>query len=99
MKKFLISLAAAITTIAAFAKPQSSTPIDTVDVVCYDLVLNTNYIGLFGMTYIYANNADYKVTGAIVADSIPPGTYTDCLMDLKYLATGTIQAHHLHPQH
>lgn len=90
MKKFLISLAAAITTIAAFAKPQSSTPIDTVDVVCYDLVLNTNYIGLFGMTYIYANNADYKVTGAIVADSIPPGTYTDCLMDLKHLATGTM---------
>ena len=64
------------------------TPIDTVDVVCYDLQLNTDFIGLFGMAYIFANNSDYKLTGAIIADSIPPGTYTDCMMDLTHIATG-----------
>ena len=65
-----------------------TTPIDTVDVVCYDLRLDVNYIGLFGMAYIFANNSDYKLTGAILADSIPPGTYTDCMMDLVHIATG-----------
>ena len=69
------------------AKTQA-TPIDTVDVVCYDLQLNTDFIGLFGMVYIFANNNDYKLTGAILADSIPPGTYTDCMMDLTHIATG-----------
>ena len=69
------------------AKPQA-TPIDTIDVVCYDLQLNTDFIGLFGMAYIFANNSDYELTGAILADSIPPGTYTNCMMDLKHLATG-----------
>ena len=83
-------LVATILVVSTFAKPQASTPIDTVDVVCYDLVLNTNYIGMFGMAYIYANNADYKLTGAIVADSIPPGRYTDCMMDLKHIATNTM---------
>ena len=65
-----------------------TTPTDTIDVVCYDLQLNTDFIGLFGMAYIFANNSDYELTGAILADSIPPGTYTDCMMDLKHLATG-----------
>ena len=65
-----------------------TTPVDTVDVVCYDLQLNTDFIGLFGMVYIFANNNDYKLTGAILADSIPPGTYTDCMMDLTHIATG-----------
>ena len=69
------------------AKPQA-TPIDTIDVVCYDLQLNTDFIGLFGMAYIFANNSDYELTGAILADSIPPGTYTNCMMDPKHLATG-----------
>ena len=64
-----------------------TTPIDTVDVVCYDLRLDVNYIGLFGMAYIFANNNEYKLTGAILADSIPPGTYTDCMMDLTHIAT------------
>ena len=68
------------------AAPKSA-PKDTVDVVCYDLVLNTDFIGLFGMTYIFANNNDYELTGAIYADSIPPGTYTDCVMDLTHIAT------------
>lgn len=68
-------------------KTVNTTPIDTIDVVCHDLQLNTDYIGLFGMTYIFANNEDYKLTGAIFADSIPPGTYTDCVMDLTYLST------------
>ena len=49
-------------------------PVDTIDVVCHDLKLNTDFIGLFGMVYIYANNEDYNLTGAIYADSIPPGT-------------------------
>lgn len=73
--------------ISTSAKPQAN-PIDTVDVVCYDLQLNTDFIGMFGMAYIFANNSDYKLTGAILADSIPPGTYTDCMMDLVHIATG-----------
>lgn len=69
-----------------YAKPQAN-PIETIDVVCYDLQLNTDFIGLFGMAYISANNSDYKLTGAILADSIPPGTYTNCMMDLTHIAT------------
>lgn len=76
-----------VAAISTSAKPQAN-PIDTVDVVCYDLQLNTDFIGLFGMAYIFANNSDYKLTGAILADSIPPGTYTDCMMDLVHIATG-----------
>ena len=78
---------ALVVAITMSAKTQA-TPIDTVDVVCYDLQLNTDFIGLFGMVYIFANNNDYKLTGAILADSIPPGTYTDCMMDLTHIATG-----------
>ncbi len=62
-------------------------PVDTIDVVCHDLKLNTDFIGLFGMAYIFANNNEYNLTGAIYADSIPPGTYTNCVMDLKHIAT------------
>ena len=79
-----MALMVAVTTSA----DTQATPIDTVDVVCYDLQLNTDFIGLFGMAYIFANNNDYKLTGAILADSIPPGTYTDCMMDLTHIATG-----------
>ena len=78
---------AVVVVITTYAKPQAN-PIDTIDVVCYDLQLNTDFIGLFGMAYIFANNSDYELTGAILADSIPPGTYTNCMMDLKHLATG-----------
>ena len=78
---------ALIVAVTTSARTQA-TPIDTVDVVCYDLQLNTDFIGLFGMAYIFANNSDYKLTGAILADSIPPGTYTDCMMDLTHIATG-----------
>ena len=76
-----------VAAISTSAQPQAN-PIDTVDVICYDLQLNTDFIGLFGMAYIFANNSDYKLTGAILADSIPPGTYTDCMMDLVHIATG-----------
>ena len=76
-----------VAAISTSAQPQANS-IDTVDVVCYDLQLNTDFIGLFGMAYIFANNSDYKLTGAILADSIPPGTYTDCMMDLVHIATG-----------
>lgn len=76
-----------VAAISTSAQPQAN-PIDTVDVICYDLQLNTDFIGLFGMSYIFANNSDYKLTGAILADSIPPGTYTDCMMDLVHIATG-----------
>lgn len=79
-----MALMVAVTTSA----DTQTTPVDTVDVVCYDLQLNTDFIGLFGMAYIFANNNDYKLTGAILADSIPPGTYTDCMMDLTHIATG-----------
>lgn len=64
-------------------------PIDTIEVVCHDLKLDTDFMGLFGMAYIFANNEEYNLTGAIFADSIPPGTYTDCVMDLKHIATQT----------
>lgn len=62
-------------------------PIDTIEVVCHDLKLDTDFMGLFGMAYIFANNEEYNLTGAIIADSIPPGTYTNCEMDLKHIAT------------
>ena len=87
MKKIFVLFVALIVAVTTSAKTQA-TPIDTVDVVCYDLQLNTDFIGLFGMAYIFANNSDYKLTGAILADSIPPGTYTDCMMDLTHIATG-----------
>ena len=87
MKKIFVLFVALIVAVTTSAKTQA-TPIDTVDVVCYDLQLNTDFIGLFGMAYIFANNNDYKLTGAIIADSIPPGTYTDCMMDLTHIATG-----------
>ena len=86
MKRVIILCMAIVAAINLAAKPQA-TPVDTVDVVCYDLQLNTDFIGLFGMAYIFANNSDYKLTGAILADSIPPGTYTDCMMDLVHLET------------
>ena len=87
MKKILILCMVIVVAIATRANTQS-TPSDTIDVVCYDLQLNTDFIGLFGMAYIFANNSDYKLTGAILADSIPPGTYTDCMMDLVHKASG-----------
>ena len=78
-------MAASQATEAAPAKEEA--PVDTIDVVCHDLTLNTDFIPLFGMAYIFANNEDYNLTGAIYADSIPPGTYTNCVMDLKHIAT------------
>ena len=69
------------------AMAAKATPVDTIEVVCHDLTLNTDFIGLFGMAYIFANNEEYNLTGAIYADSIPPGTYTNCVMDLKHIAT------------
>jgi hypothetical protein len=88
MKKIFVFFMVIVAAISTSAKPQAN-PIDTVDVVCYDLQLNTDFIGLFGMAYIFANNSDYKLTGAILADSIPPGTYTDCMMDLVQIETDT----------
>lgn len=76
MKKIVLFCMAVVIAMTTYAKPQAN-PIDTIDVVCYDLQLNTDFIGLFGMAYIFANNSDYELTGAILADSIPPGTYTD----------------------
>ena len=70
----------------AMATSQSA-PVNTIEVVCHDLKLNTDLMGLFGMAYISANNEEYNLTGAIYADSIPPGTYTNCVMDLKHIAT------------
>ena len=87
MKKILILCMVLVVAITTSAKP-FAVPKDTVDVVCYDLQLNTDFIGLFRMAYIFANNSEYKLTGAILADSIPPGTYTDCMMDLVHIATG-----------
>ena len=80
---------AAIVAVATSAKPQAN-PVDTIDIVCYDLQLNTDYLGLFRMAYIFANNSEYKLTGAIYADSIPPGKYTNCVMDLYHLESGVL---------
>ena len=85
---FTFILVAMLAVSSAFAKDNEVlVPIDTIDVVCHDLKLDTDFIGLFGMAYIFANNSEYKLTGAIYADSIPPGTYTNCVMDLKHIET------------
>ena len=93
MKKIvtLILAVLAISSVTAQSdmRIQSATPVDTIDVVCHDLELNTDFLGLFRMAYIFANNSEYKLTAAIIADSIPPGTYTDCMMDLKHIPTQT----------
>ena len=93
MKKLLIILSLSLLTVST-AVSQShqrvvTAPIDTIDVVCHDLELNTDFLSLFKMAYIFANNDEYELTGAIYADSIPPGTYTNCVMDLKHIATQT----------
>ena len=94
MKKLLIILALSLLTISTAVSQSNqrvvtTAPIDTIDVVCHDLELNTDFLSLFKMAYIFANNDEYELTGAIYADSIPPGTYTDCVMDLKHIATQT----------
>lgn len=93
MKKvYLIFLVACMTLCNVVAQAnnqnQFDMPIDTIEVVCNDLELNTDFIGLFRMVYIFANNNEYELTGAINnVDAIPPGIYTDCFMDLKHIAT------------
>lgn len=87
MKKILMILMAVAMGLPQTMAASQPAPVDTIDVVCHDLTLNTDFISLFGMAYIFANNEDYNLTGAIFADSIPPGTYTNCVMDLKHIAT------------
>lgn len=94
MKKLLIIFALFLATVSTAVSQSNQrvvtvAPIDTIDVVCHDLKLNTDFIGLFKMAYIFANNNEYELTGAIYADSIPPGTYTNCVMDLIHIATQT----------
>lgn len=93
MKKWLIILALSLLTVSTAVSQSNqrvvTAPIDTIDVVCHDLELNTDFLSLFKMAYIFANNDEYELTGAIYADSIPPGTYTNCVMDLKHIATQT----------
>ncbi len=94
MKNLLIILALSLLTISTAVSQSNqrvvtTAPIDTIDVVCHDLELNTDFLSLFKMAYIFANNDEYELTGAIYADSIPPGTYTNCVMDLKHIATQT----------
>ena len=87
MMKRILTICLVVIATFGICTPVCATPKDTIDVVCYDLELNTDFIGLFGMTYIFANNSEYKLTGAIFADSIPPGSYTDCVMDLTHLSS------------
>ena len=93
MKKLLIILALSLLTVSTAVSQSNqrvvTAPIDTINVVCHDLELNTDFLSLFKMAYIFANNDEYELTGAIYADSIPPGTYTNCVMDLKHIATRT----------
>ena len=87
MKKIVIILLGVAMALSQAMAGEQAAPVDTIDVVCHDLKLNTDFIGLFGMVYVFANNNDYNLTAAIYADSIPPGTYTNCVMDLKHIAT------------
>ena len=87
MKKIVIILLGVAMGLSQAMAGEQAAPVDTIDVVCHDLKLNTDFIGLFGMVYVFANNNDYNLTAAIYADSIPPGTYTNCVMDLKHIAT------------
>ena len=87
MKKILMILMAVAMGLPQAMATSQAALVDTIEVVCHDLTLNTDFIPLFGMAYIFANNEDYNLTGAIYADSIPPGTYTNCVMDLKHIAT------------
>lgn len=95
MKKLLIILALSLLTVSTAVSQShqrvvTAAPIDTIEVVCHDLELNTDFLSIFKMAYIFANNSEYELTGAINnVDSIPPGTYTDCFMDLKHIATQT----------
>lgn len=95
MKKLLIILVLSLLTVSTAVSQShqrvvTAAPIDTIEVVCHDLELNTDFLSLFKMAYIFANNDEYELTGAINnVDSIPPGTYTDCFMDLKHIATQT----------
>lgn len=95
MKKLLIILALSLLTVSTAVSQShqrvvTAAPIDTIEVVCHDLELNTDFLSLFKMAYIFANNSEYELTGAINnVDSIPPGTYTDCFMDLRHIATQT----------
>lgn len=95
MKKLLIILVLSLLTVSTAVSQShqrvvTAAPIDTIEVVCHDLELNTDFLSLFKMAYIFANNSEYELTGAINnVDSIPPGTYTDCFMDLKHIATQT----------
>ena len=82
MKQFYaLCIFSLMTVFSALSQPAQrviATHDDTIDVVCHDLELNTDFIGLFRMAYIFANNSEYELTGAINnVDSIPPGTYTD----------------------
>lgn len=89
MKRLFTIIAVVFTFILSVSAKSNEVlaPIDTINVVCHDLKLDTDFLGLFGMAYIFANNSEYHLTGAIFADSIPPGTYTNCVMDLKHIAT------------
>lgn len=94
MKKFYtLFIFSLMTVFSALSQPAQrviATHDDTIDVVCHDLELNTDFIGLFRMAYIFANNSEYELTGAINnVDSIPPGTYTECMMDLTHIASQT----------
>lgn len=90
MKKFLTLCIASIMAISLMAKPQNSTPTDTIDIVCHNLKLDDTFIGLFNMVYIFADNSEYTLTGVVFTDSIAHGTYSgseQCLVDLKHIAT------------
>ena len=89
MKRLFTIIAVVFTFILSVSAKSNEVlaPIDTINVVCHDLKLDTDFLGLFGMAYIFSNNSEYHLTGAIFADSIPPGTYTNCVMDLKHIAT------------
>ena len=69
MKKFVTLLLAIGAAWAVCAQPANrlnlATTLDTIDIVCHDLELNTDFLGLFRMAYIFANNSEYKLTAAI----------------------------------
>lgn len=91
MKKILILFWAGFITVCTYALPQtnSAAPIDTINIVCYDMTFNViTFTESISMAYIKASNDEYKVTAGIEASSFPPGTYTNNIqIDITHLAT------------
>ncbi len=64
-------------------------PIDTVDVVCSNLVVDNSYAGSFGIVFIEASNAEYQLSAGIMTTILEPGVYegANCMVDITASVT------------